>query len=144
MGVIIFVIATITGIYVANYFRRSLLDLPNGRSNRISIDTNNIPSIKPEPIVVNSIIQAPILDRWSLSIGNRVLFNTFSLPEFRSKGLPNLALPTTSIEESGLFRGLVYGMMGLSTIGIDLVGGTHYGWVSISVKFKSQMYSIVR
>jgi transglutaminase-like putative cysteine protease/putative Mn2+ efflux pump MntP len=133
MGVIIFVIATITGIYVANYFRRSLLDLPNGGSNRTPINLNNIPVTNPEPIVANPIIQAPILDRSLSSNKDRVLFNTSSSTEFRSEVLPNLALPTASIEESGLFRVLVYGMMVLSTIGIDLFGGTHYGWMSMLI-----------
>jgi Transglutaminase-like superfamily len=133
MGVIIFIIAVISGIYVANYFRQSLLDLPNGSSKRISINLNNIPSINPEPIVVNPIIEAPSLNRSSLPIIDRVLFSTSPSSNHASEVLPNLALSTASIEESLLFRVLVYGMMGLSTIGMDLVGGTHYGWVSMPI-----------
>jgi transglutaminase-like putative cysteine protease len=133
MGVIIFIIAVISGIYVANYFRQSRLDLPNGRSNRIPINLSNIPSTNPEPIVVNPIIKAPVLDRASLPLVNRVLLSTSSYLDRGSEVLPNLAISTASIEESLLFRVLVYGMMGLSTIGMDLVGGTHYGWVSIPI-----------
>jgi transglutaminase-like putative cysteine protease len=141
MGVIIFIIAAISGIYVANYFRQSLLDLPNGRSNRTSINLNNIPSTSPEPIVANPIIKTPILDRFPTINEDRVLFNTSSPVDLRSEAIANFALPTASIEESLLFRVLVYGMMGLSTIGIDLVSGTHYGWVSIPIMTLGSVWS---
>jgi Domain of unknown function (DUF4129)/Transglutaminase-like superfamily len=144
MGVIIFIIAVSSGIYVANYFRQSLLDLPNGRSNRISIHPNNIRSTNPEPIVTNPIIEAPILDRSTLPLGDQVLLSTSSSSDLRSEVLPNLTISTASIEESLLFRVLVYGMMGLSTIGIDLVGGTHYGWVSIPIMTIGSVWSWYR
>jgi hypothetical protein len=144
MGVIIFIIAVSSGIYVANYFRQSLLDLPNGRSNRILINFNNIPSNNPEPIVTNPIIEAPILDRSTLPLGGRVLLSTSSSADRGSEVLPNLAISTASIEESLLFRVLVYGMMGLSTIGIDLVGGTHYGLVSIPIMTIGSVWSWYR
>jgi Transglutaminase-like superfamily len=144
MGVIIFIIAVISGIYVANYFRQSLLDLPNGRSHRIPINTNNIPSISPEPIAVNPIIEAPILDRSSLPIVGRVLLSTSPPSNTRSEVLPDLTISTASIEESLLFRVLVYGMMGLSTIGMDLVGGTHYGWVSMPIMTIGSVWSWYR
>jgi hypothetical protein len=136
MGVIIFIIAVISGIYVANYFRQSLLDLPNGRSNRVSINLNNISATNPEPIVVDPIIKAPVLDR--------VLLSTSLYLNRGSEVLPNLAISTASIEESLLFRVLVYGMIGLSTIGMDLIGGTHYGWVSIPIMTIGSVWSWYR
>jgi Transglutaminase-like superfamily/Domain of unknown function (DUF4129) len=144
MGVIIFIIAVSSGIYVANYFRQSLLDLPNGRSNRIPINFSNIPSTNPEPIVASPIIEAPILDRSSSPLGDRVLLSTSSSADIESEVLTNLAISTASIEESLLFRVLVYGMMGLSTIGMDLVGGTHYGWVSMPIMTIGSVWSWYR
>jgi hypothetical protein len=144
MGVIIFIIAVSSGIYVANYFRQSLLDLPNGRSNRIPINLSNIPSTNPEPIVANPVIESPILDRSSSPLGDRVLLSTPPSSDLRSEVLPNLTIATASIEESLLFRVLVYGMMGLSTIGIDLVGGTHYGWVSMPIMTVGSVWSWYR
>jgi hypothetical protein len=99
MGGIIFIIVAIAGIYMPNYFRRSLLDLPNGKPKRLYLDINNIRSINPEPIVVspilNSLISAPQAD-----------------------DCPNFAISRSSIEASVLFRVLVYGMMVVSTIAI--------------------------
>jgi uncharacterized membrane protein len=143
MGVIIFIIAAISGIYVANYFRQSLLDLPNGKPMRTPINLNNIRSTSPEPIVANPIIQPPGLNRSSLPIGDRVLFNTLSSANVGFEVLPDL-VPTASIEESLLFRLLVYGMMILSTIGMDLVGGTHYGWVSVPIMTIGSVWSWYR
>lgn len=144
MGVIIFIIAVISGLYVANYFRQSLLDLPNGRSTRTPININNIHSRSPEPIAVNPIIQPPSLNRSSLPLGNRVLFDTSTSTDVKSEVLPDLAISTASIEESLLFRVLVYGMMILSTIGMDLVGGTHYGWVSVPIMTIGSIWSWYR
>jgi Domain of unknown function (DUF4129)/Transglutaminase-like superfamily len=121
MGGIIFIIAAIAGIYVASYFRRSLLDLPNGRSKRISLDFSKIRSINLEPIVVTPILKS--------LISAPALFTAPSNPD--SEVCPNFTINRSTIEESLLFRVLVYGMMVVSTMAIDLVGKTHYGWVAI-------------
>ncbi len=125
MGGIIFIIVAIAGIYMANYFRRSLLDLPNGKPKRLYLDLNNIRSINLEPIVVspilNSLISAP-----------------------KAEVCPNFAISRSTIEESVLFRVLVYGMMVVSTIAIDLVGKTHYSWVAIPMMTIGTVWSWYR
>jgi putative Mn2+ efflux pump MntP len=134
MGGIIFIIAAIAGIYVASYFRRSLLDLPNGRSKRISLDLSKIRSIKLEPIVVTPILNSLILAP--------ALFTAPSNPD--SEVCPNFTINRSSIEESLLFRVLVYGMMVLSTMAIDLVAKTHYGWVAIPMMSIGTVWSWYR
>lgn len=121
MGGIIFIIVAIAGIYMANYFRRSLLDLPNGKSKRIYLDHNNIRSINLEPIVATPILNSAIVAPALLTPS----------PNSAAQVCPNFAMSRSTIEESLLFRVLVYGMMVVSTMAIDLVGKTHYSWVAI-------------
>ncbi len=134
MGGIIFIIAAIAGIYVASYFRRSLLDLPNGRSKRISLDFSKIRSINLEPIVVTPILKS--------LISAPALFTAPSNPD--SEVCPNFTINRSSIEESLLFRVLVYGMMVVSTMAIDLVGKTHYSWVALPMMTIGTIWSWYR
>jgi Transglutaminase-like superfamily len=146
MGAIVFILITAAGLYMANYFRRSLLDLPNSGSKRIQIHISNIRSNNLEPIVTKSTIDAPIEDRSILSVSDRILSNYPPNPIADStlEVSPNFTLAPSTIEESLLFRVLVYGMMVFSTIAIDLVARTHYGIVAMPLMTIGSLWSWYR
>jgi TgpA N-terminal domain/Transglutaminase-like superfamily len=130
MGVVVFIIVLVAGIYVMRYFlqgsgivysRREpfALGYPRGSDLPVPIivpveEVKPIPERLPQVALdfVPTIAPTPALDR-------------------SSEISPNFSTTPSKIEESLLFRSLTLALFAVSVIGVDFAAGTQFSWVGI-------------
>jgi transglutaminase-like putative cysteine protease len=143
MGAIVFIIATIAGIYWLISFYRSLsADLPPVGSRRRGVSLDYLRSTIPaQPTIVTS----PILKRLpQISLDFAPIIAPTPSLDRSSEISANFDPIPSKTEESLLFRSLVLGMFAYSVICVDLAAGTHYGWVGIPFTTMGAVWSWYR
>lgn len=133
MGVILFLIVTIAGVYGWTRFYRSMSDdMPAGISRRTVTSSEDLLLLDREQPIVKPVAEAKIPQPVPPAPA-RVLPIVVRTPQIdrQAEILPNFFISSSSIEESLLLRVLGLGMFVISVISTDVAAGTHYSWVGI-------------
>ncbi len=136
MGVIIFLIVTIAGVYwLVKFFQSLSNDMPASMTRRRTIAID-VPLAQAGTPVIKPINEVKTPEKPQRTIPERLPQIILPPPPIERldraiQVSPNFTTTQSSVEESLLLRTLAQMMSILSIIGVDVVGGTHYSLAAI-------------